>query len=54
MCVNEERGDGEGAGAHVTLLTDTRRRVVSLKTKAEDSTRLPCTEKFAEDGNLAP
>ena len=30
VCVSEERGHGEGAGAHATLLTDTRRRVVSL------------------------
>jgi hypothetical protein len=30
VCVSEERGYGEGAGPHATLLTDTRRRVVSL------------------------
>ena len=30
VCVSEECGYGEGAGAHATLLTDTRRRVVSL------------------------
>ncbi len=30
VCVSEDLGYGEGAGAHGTLLTDTRRRVVSL------------------------
>ena len=30
VCVNEECGHGESAGTHATLLTDTRRRVVSL------------------------
>ena len=30
--VSEDLGHGEGAGAHATLLTDTRRRVVSLAT----------------------
>jgi hypothetical protein len=30
VCVSEDLGYGEGAGEHTTLLTDTRRRVVSL------------------------
>ena len=37
-CVNEECGHGEAAGAHATLLTDTRRRVVSF---AENAGRMP-------------
>jgi hypothetical protein len=41
VCVCEERGYGEGAGAHVTLLTDTRRRVVSL---VENTGRIPGVE----------
>jgi hypothetical protein len=51
MCVSEERedgerreregGHGEGAGAHATLLTDTRRRVISL---AENADRIPGVE----------
>ena len=35
MCVFKERGHEEGTGAHVTLLTDTRRRVVSLTENAD-------------------
>ena len=34
VCVSKECGHGEGAGAHATLLTDTRRRVVSLAENA--------------------
>ena len=41
VCVSEERGHGEGAGAHTTLLTDTRKRVVSL---AEKAGRVPGVE----------
>jgi hypothetical protein len=41
VCVSEESGYGEGAGAHATLLTDTRRRVVSL---AENADRMPGVE----------
>ena len=48
MCVNEERGHGEGAGAHATLLTDTRRRVVSL---TENAVRMPGV-KLREPRNL--
>ena len=48
MCVSEERGHGEGAGAHPTLLTDTRRRVVSL---AENAGRMPGVE-MREPRNL--
>ena len=48
MCVSEERGHGEGAGAHATLLTDTRRRVVSL---AENAGRMPVVE-LREPRNL--
>ena len=39
VCVSEERGHGEGAGVQATLLTDTRRRVVSL---AENAGRIEC------------
>ena len=41
MCVSEDRGYGERAGAHVTLLTDTRMRVVSL---SENTGRMPGVE----------
>ena len=41
VCVNEERGHGQGAGAHTTLLTDTPKRVVSL---AENAGRMPGVE----------
>ena len=41
VCVSEERGHGEGAGAQATLLTDTRRRVVSL---AEHAVRMSGVE----------
>jgi hypothetical protein len=34
VCVIEDLGHGEGAGAHVIPLTDTRRRVVSLTENA--------------------
>ncbi len=48
MCVNEERGYGEGVGEQATLLTDTRRRVVSL---AENAVRMPGVE-LREPRNL--
>ena len=32
--MNEECGHGEGTGVHATLLTDTRRRVISLSENA--------------------
>ena len=48
MCVSEERGHGQGAGAHTTLLTDTPRRVVSL---AEKAGRMPGVE-LREPRNL--
>ncbi len=38
MCVSEERGYEEGPCTHVTLLTDTGRRVVSL---VENTDRIP-------------
>ena len=41
ICVSEDRGYVEGEGAHVTLLTDTRSRVVSL---AENAGRMPGVE----------
>ena len=41
VCVSEDRGYGERAGAHVTLLTDTRMRVVSL---SENTGRMPGVE----------
>ena len=41
MCVSEERGHVEGVGAHPTLLTDTRRRIVSLP---ENTGRIPGVE----------
>ena len=41
MCVSKECGHGEGTGAHATLLTDTRRRVVSL---AENAGRMSGVE----------
>ena len=41
MCVREDLGHGKGAGAHATMLTDTRRRVVSL---AENTDRMPGVE----------
>ena len=43
-----ERGYGEGVGGHVTLLTDTRRRVVSL---TENTGRIPGVE-LREPRNL--
>ena len=43
-----ERGYGEGVGGHVTLLTDTRRRVVSL---TENADRMPGFE-LREPRNL--
>ena len=48
VCVSEECGHGEGVGAHPTLLTDTRRRVVSL---TENTGRIPGVE-FREPRNL--
>ncbi len=48
MCVSEERGHREGAGAHTTFLTYTRRRVVSL---AENAGRMPGVE-LREPRNL--
>ena len=48
MCVSEERGHGEGACVHATLLTDTRRRVISL---AENAGRMPRVE-LREPRNL--
>jgi hypothetical protein len=48
VCVNKECGHGEGVGTHPTLLTDTRRRVVSL---AENVDRIPEVE-FREPRNL--
>ena len=41
VCVSKECGHGEGACAHATLVTDTRRRVVSL---AENAGRMPGVE----------
>jgi hypothetical protein len=41
VCVSEDFGHGEGTGVHDTLLTDTRRRVVSL---VENEGRLPGVE----------
>ena len=41
MCVIEDRGHGEGVCAHATLLTDTRRRVISL---AENQDRMSGVE----------
>ena len=38
VCVNKECGHGEGVGVHGTLMTDTRRRVVSL---TENAGRMP-------------
>ncbi len=46
--MSEERGHGEGVGVHATLLTDTRRRVVSL---AENAGRMPGVE-LREPRNL--
>ena len=48
VCVSKECGHGEGAGAHATLLTVTRRRVVSL---AENAGRMPGVE-LREPRNL--
>ena len=48
MCVSKECGHGEGVGTHATLLTDTRRRVVSL---AEHAGRMPGVE-LREPRNL--
>ena len=48
MCVRKECGHGEGVGAHATLLTDTRRRVVSL---VENAGRMPGVE-WREPRNL--
>jgi hypothetical protein len=50
VCVreSEECGYGEGVGAHTTLVTDTRRRVVSL---VENSGRMPGVELW-EPRNL--
>ncbi len=48
VCVSEDREHGEGVGVHPTLLTDTRRRVISL---AENAVRMPGVE-FREPRNL--
>jgi hypothetical protein len=48
VCVSEDLGHGEGEGAHATLLTDTRRRVVS---HAENAGRMPGVE-LREPRNL--
>jgi len=45
VCVNEDLGHGEGVGAHATLVTDTRRRVVSL---AENAGRIPGVDRVSE------
>ena len=41
VCVSEERGHGEGAGTHDTLMTDTQKRVVIL---AENTGRMTGVE----------
>ncbi len=48
VCVIEERGNGEGVCTHATLLTDTRRRVISL---VENADRMPGVE-FRKPRNL--
>ena len=48
MCVRKECGHGEGAGPDDVLMTDTRRRVVSL---AENAGRLSVVE-LREPRNL--
>ena len=48
VCVSEDRGHGEDPGVHDTLLTDSRRRVVSL---TENTDRIPGVE-FREPRNL--
>ena len=48
VCESQECGHEEGAGAHATLLKDTRRRVVSL---AENAGRMPGVE-LREPRNL--
>ena len=48
MSVSEERGHGDGTGADATLITDTRRRVVSL---TENAGRIPGVE-LREPRNL--